>query len=238
MERSEFQGSARFFDYIYADRDYDLIAAHYNHHLGGGVLVEYGCGTGEMLRRFKQRAFGLEPCREMADIAREKGLNVTIGRMTQPTIYAEAAAAVWSTLGYSAAQDGLDATLESVREVLHVPGRVFCFDVTHLPGLVHHGLYSRWETKHDTPFGELTRIASKSLDFVSGVLTVVFDFSIDGQQWRECHRMQCFTVPEIVAALHRNGFRVEHVCEMPNSHSETVLVNSASWEFFVKAVTR
>lgn len=242
----EFNRSAKYFDAIYADRDFDNWAKLYSNNLGPGVLLEYGCGTGEMLRRFNRAdAFGVEPCEEMASVARGKGCKVTAGTMLNSGCRADTACAPWSVLGYAAAQDGLFPCLRAVREALNKPGNVFCFDVTHILGVAKCGLHSGFIQKFPTPDGELTRVTHKDVDWKSGLLRVIFDFHINEISWHEIHVMRCFTVPEIANALHECGFRMASLWPCPSQvrddspgHGDlTALVNDCTWEFFVKAVT-
>lgn len=241
-DTGNFNRSAKYFDHIYASRDYDGWAKHYTHYLGDGRLVEFGCGTGEMLRRFPHTSkIGIEPCLEMAEISRGKGLDVRIGSIASANVECDTACAVWSTLGYSAAQVGIFDTLAAVRQMIPRGGR-FCFDVTHTAAIASQELWSGVESEFDTPIGKLKRTSYKQFDWKTGILRVAFLYQSGSITWREIHLMQCFTVPEIEFALQRCGFKMRRACRCPDAQSGagghadlTAEITENVWEFFVCA---
>lgn len=74
-----FKQEARIYDKFYNGKTYDEEVKLIYPYLKGNSVIDFGCGTGKhalLLQSRGMKVYGVEPCREMANKARDKGVHV------------------------------------------------------------------------------------------------------------------------------------------------------------------
>jgi len=223
---------ARYYDLLYADKDYAAEANYVIERLQGNrpglrKLVEFGSGTGRHGRLLARAGFdvtGLERSAHMlaqahAVASREGPVSPGAFRSVEgdvrlsivPGVF-EAVVALFHVVSYQAANDDVLAMFRNAARHL-APSGLFLFDVWYGPAV----LTLRPETRVKRIANDemrVTRIAEPQLLAETNCVEVKFEVFIEdlttGQIKRvqERHLMRYFTTPEIAWLAELTGFQV------------------------------
>lgn len=228
MSTGAFADYARYYDLFYRDKDYAaesrLIDGWLrNAGVGGGALLDVGCGTGGHARELAALGWtvtGVDRSAAMIEKARQfpsggATVRYEVGTGADFDLGQRFAAVVslFHVVSYHADPGELAAMLGNVRRHL-ADGGIFVFDFWHGPGVLADPPAVRTRTLVDGA----TRISRRSTprhDAASRLVEVDYELTIDsgpagpGQRVTERHRLRYFDRPELAAALAGAGFRVE-----------------------------
>jgi SAM-dependent methyltransferase len=238
-----FARSAAIYDALYSTKDYDREARVILDRLNGllwgrrGHLVEFGCGTGQFSKRFKDAGWqvhGVEPCEGMARIALDRlapdavlwngklGSGEPFGRW-RPCRF-DAAVIPFNVLGYAAAEFGLDACLSDAANSLVSGGAiVFDFISTTAAATILRPTEKRSATLRDGRI--VSRQSKRRFCPFTCRINYDFTFTVGDECWLESHSVRTFTAPEVVDALGRHSF----------SGTAVTPIDESTWEASVFA---
>ena len=229
-EPSVFRGYARFYDLLYADKDYEaecrflerVFAA--NRVRAGGSVLDLGCGTGGHVIPLAQAGYrltGVDRSTEMIATAVQKvaaaGVDPTmvVGDVRDLDLERtfDAVISMFAVVGYQLSNDDLAAMFAVVRRHLEAGG-MFVFDAWFGPAV----LTARPEEKRKTVLLEdgstLVRVAKPTLDVVAQTVRVDYELQReDGLQdptneVSESHTMRFLFAQEVAYFLEVAGFEV------------------------------
>jgi SAM-dependent methyltransferase len=230
-----FREYAEYYDLLYQDKDYpgeaQFVARLLDRCLGKPAeqveVLDLACGTGrhaEQLSRMGYRVEGSDLSAEMIALARSraKGLDLPI-RFYNESFQScdrigrqyDALIAMFSAIDYLTVYEDLARSLANIRGLLR-EGGVFIFDFWNGNAVLN--TYSPARVKRSQK-GDLAviRISNTSLDTVSQVATVKFEFILLRlgsivREFSEIHRIRYFFAQEMMDLLTGNGFEVVHRC--------------------------
>lgn len=242
---SVFDEYARYYNLLYADKDYDAEVGYVDQLLKKHAtkpvehIVDIGSGTGNhdlLLARKGYRVDGVDRAVNMVDIARARvkpGLAVTFHQGDAASfdlgIKADAVVSLFHVMSYLTATDELAAAFANARR--HVSsGGLFAFDFWYGPAVLTERPTERLKTMQDDAT-DVYRFASPVLRENDNVVEVRYKVVVVDratQQARtidELHEMRYFFLPELSYLLDRAGFdicaalRWMSLTESPGCHS-------------------
>lgn len=185
-----------------------------------------GCGTGGHALPLSQRGYsvcGVDRSPEMTGIAQAKaeaqGLKVRFQNGDIRDIHLgeifDAAICMFAVLGYQTTNEGLFATLRSVRRHLKNKG-IFICDFWYGPAVLQDRPEERAKTIHE---GEdrIIRIARPAIDTRTDVVTVSYQIlRLRGlqlvEETQEVHEMRYLFRPELDFFMAQAGMKLVHFC--------------------------
>jgi predicted TPR repeat methyltransferase len=216
-----FDAYARYYDLLYADKDYEAearyVASHVREHVPDARrLLELGCGTGahaEHLARLGYVVHGIDSSEQMvarsqkrrarcpADIAEKLAFDVGDARSTRTGRHYDAVISLFHVVSYQASNSDLDATFATA--ATHLPrGGLFLFDFWYGPAVLAQRPTVR--TKHlEDDVMRVTRTARPELNVNENCVDVRYDVAIQSKESgrvdhvNETHRMRYLFLPEI-----------------------------------------
>lgn len=231
---STFAHYARYYDLLYADKDYASEASYVRGLLQRFAptavsLVEFGCGTGmhaALLAKLGYAVHGIDQSAGMlkAAQARKKSLPRDVARRLSfskgdfrsvrfDTAF-DAAISLFHVVSYQVGRDDLRGAFDSVKAAL-APGGVFVFDVWYGPAVLTDRPAVRVKRLEDdvvqvTRVAEPTILANDNRVDVDYQVFVTDKATGEVQQLRETHRMRYLFQPELDVLLAQSGLTLVH----------------------------
>ena len=235
-----FASSAKFYDLIYKEKDYDVEAQYVfdkirDFHPQCKSLIELGCGTGNYSYPFRDlglKVHGIDASGEMISIANEKASTLGNDNISFEVSAAEelSSPTCWDTvislffmLGYQTADESLKETLKQVRSVLGKDG-LFVFDFWNAPCVLKTGCSSKkivveneelWVSRESTP----KRVDGKNCIRIKQSYSAEEKSSGNTYSFDEMHEVRFFFSTEIEQLLEESKFELLHVESFMNSKS-------------------
>lgn len=212
----------KYYNLLYADKDYrkevdyvDGLIKKYQS--SAKTLLEYGSGTGGhgiLLNTKGYHVFGVERSAEMANVARQRGLQCEVADITSFKLSDkfDACISLFHVISYINENDQLIRVFENTKAHLH-PGGHFIFDVWFTPAVLHQVPETRVK-KIENDEIEVLRIATPAIDHVKNVVGVHYHVVQKDKQtgqyseFKELHNMRHFGVPEIDLLARETGFKL------------------------------
>ena len=215
-----FECSAKWYDALYAGKDYDREIANYRKALGEDFaprsIVDVGCGTGNstlaLRRAFPEATItAVDPNREMREMAHAKGVEaIDADLQTFQCANADLVVCFFNVIGYA----GVDLTslipaLKNAHKQTNENG-VLLFDFMHMPTVARS--LRPVECRHcDCGEYKIFRTAFREYLGLLGIVEYVLKYEVwqcgsfcDYQH--ETHRMRCFTITELTLLLSLTGW--------------------------------
>ncbi len=233
---------ASFYDALYSEKDYeaecDLIEKIVRRY-GDGTLasvLDLGCGTGGHSIPLSQRGYavtGVDRSEPMLAEARLKAgathppefvhgdvRDVDLGRTYDVVLM------MFAVLGYQTSDEDLRQALSTVGRHLK-SGGLFIGDVWYGPAVVEIKPSDRSKTVK-TSNGELTRVATPSLDSVYNICTVDYQLTVgnEAEVWEERHTMRYLFTEELERYFKEAGIELVAMLPLPDIDAE---LTSSTW---------
>lgn len=231
---STFAHYARYYDLLYADKDYASEASYVHgmlqrHAPSAASLVEFGCGTGmhaALLAKLGYTVRGIDQSAGMLkaaqarkkalarDVARRLSFSKGDFRSVRFDSAFDAAISLFHVVSYQTGRDDVRGAFDSVRSALK-PGGIFVFDVWYGPAVLTDRPAVRVKRLEDDVV-QVTRVAEPAIRANEDRVDVDYQvFATDKatgevQQLRETHRMRYFFQPELEVLLAQSGLTLEH----------------------------
>lgn len=219
-----FHESAAVYDLLYGDKDteaeVDWILANLERHgcKPGGLILEFGSGTGRHARILGERGYqvtGVEPSANMLKLA-DPHPQVTF--VQGDTLSADlsgkfdAVLALFHVMSYHTELSDIHAFFETASRHMEAGG-LFAFDVWYSPAV--HSLVPESRTVQKTNSEiSVSRIATPTEDISRSVVTVSYDYAVENltmgtsTRFTESHVMRHFTEAEIRLLADSHGFNI------------------------------
>jgi SAM-dependent methyltransferase len=231
--KEAFSGSARWYDLLYAEKDYEALPKLIAELLPPGehgTLIEYGAGTGRYLTEFHKLGYnvqGVEPSPSMRKIALAKGLEVHPGDLYHPHDDHEVSCALFGVMSYAATTaDQFDMAISTLKD----SGQAFVFDFVNATAACRDFRPAEQRWVDDPATGErLYRDIAKNFNPDTGMIVYDMHFrlfnadeiGLDAKEsWRETHYMRAFSPAEIAFALQRHGVSFA-LCNAEKPYTDT-----------------
>jgi len=202
---------AKVYDIIYANKDYkkevsflDEVIQRYAWKVNGKPIevIDIGCGTGrhaELLQARGYKVFGVEPSPYMAEIARERGIDVHVGRVYEIDEIFDVGIAMFNVMGYIGADRfELLKTLEWAYD--HCLG-AFVFDFWNAKVVLTEGLKP---TARDV--GGIRRMAAPKKINPDNTVEICITVRKGKDEFSETHKIRFYFIDEIYMLLKAVGF--------------------------------
>lgn len=214
------QQYSRYYNLLYADKDYqkevdyvDSLLKKYQPRTK--TLLEYGSGTGGhglLLNRKGYDVFGIERSKEMATVARSRGLACEVADIADFKLETrfDACISLFHVISYINSNDSLIRVFQNTKSHLH-PGGLFIFDVWFTPAVLHQVPETRVK-KIENEEIEVLRIATATMDALTNIVGVHYHIiqkdKASGQysEFKETHNMRHFGIPEVDLVAKQTGF--------------------------------
>ncbi len=228
-----FDEYARYYDLLYADKDYageaKYIASVLRWALGADMcsVLELGCGTGRhaaLLADMGYTICGIERSENMLAQARKRAIGRQGLSFVQSDIQSfslgqkfDAAFALFHVMSYQTSMDGFISVLKCVRSHLEDNG-VFVFDTWYGPAVLTERPEFRVKRLEDESC-QITRIAEPVLHENDNIVDVHYDVFVKDKatgninEFREVHNMRYYFLSEISMMLKLCGFSLEKAME-------------------------
>ena len=216
-----FNAYARYYDLLYADKDYAAEARYVDAHIREHVphakrILELGSGTGahaEHLARMGYSVHGIEVSERMLTRSLERkvdlpiqvagGLTFDIGdvRSVRTGQYYDVVISLFHVVSYQSRNSDLDATFATAAAHLQ-RGGLFLFDFWYGPAVLMQRPAIRTKRLEDEVI-RVTRTATPELDVNENHVDVHYDVAIEEKSTgrvdhiQETHRMRYLFLPEI-----------------------------------------
>lgn len=213
---------SKYYNLIYADKGYGKEVDYVDGLLrkfqpSAKTLLEYGSGTGGhgiLLNAKDYDVFGVERSPQMAEVARNRGLQCEVADITDFSLSRkfDACISLFHVISYINDNDQLIQVFNNTKAHLHLGGH-FVFDVWFTPAVLHQVPETRVK-KIENDEIEVLRIASPSIDHVKNVVGVHYHIIQKDKQsgqyaeFKELHNMRHFSVPEIDLLAKGTGFKL------------------------------
>lgn len=222
---SVFDVYARYYDLLYAEKDYAGEVAYVDELIrevapSAKTLLDLGCGTGRHAALFASRGYdvvGIDRSETMlADAAKRANerirfLHGDIGTTNAGQMF-DAVVSLFHVMSYQTRQEDLKAAFANARA--HVTGGgVFLFDCWYGPAVLTDRPSARTRRLEDDEI-EVTRLATPAMYPAENVVEVTYDVRIREKaggresELRETHRMRYLFSPEVEDLLAGAGFEL------------------------------
>ena len=199
------KGYAEVYDKIYANKDYrkeveflEFIFGYRGMH----TIVDIGCGTGRHAELLKERGYeilGVEPSPYMAEIAKNRGINVHVGKVYDLDEFFDIAIAMFNVIGYIGPNRlELVRTLEWVRD--HC--KIFIFDFWNAHVALNEGLKATARQ-----VGDIIRSAVPSEFTWDNTVKVTITVRAGQKKVIETHKIRFFFIDELYTLLRSVGWK-------------------------------
>lgn len=244
-----FREYAQYYDLLYRDKDYareaEFIVQLFDRWLAKPTnqieILDLACGTGrhtQELARLGYQVEGSDISGDMIAVANEQankqGLNIryynesfqTCDRIAQKY---DAVIIMFSAINYLTKYGDFSKAMKNIRSLLRDDG-VLVFDFWNGNAVIND--YSPVRVKRAEGEGRsVIRISGTSLDMVSQIATIKFDFMLmqSGSvvhEFSEVHSIRYFFPQEMMDLLMANGFEVVHRCPFLEQNS---LIDPNGW---------
>jgi SAM-dependent methyltransferase len=222
---SNFQNYSGYYDLLYKDKNY-LEEAKYvrnvlvNHLPNCNKILELGCGSGSHARyltEFGFRITGLEKSDSMVQLANNKEILNFKAEVADIVDFKldekfDAVISLFHVYSYLTSSSDLLNSLTCVNSHLDIGG-IFLFDVWFTPAVYNLKPETRCKLMENDVM-KVTRISVPEIDYVSSVVSVVFDiFVLDKKSneysnIQEIHPMRHFTINELRFICSQKGFEI------------------------------
>ena len=192
------------------------------------AILDLGCGTGGHALPLARRGYhitGVDLSPSMIDLAKQKvkdeelqnNLHFEVGNIQTLELGEtfDAVVCMFAVLGYQTTNEGLIATLNTVRSHLK-PGGVFISDFWYGPAVFKERPSERVKIIH-LDGQRIVRLAKPLLDTEANTVEVSYNiFVLKGdkliEEIHENHKMRFLFLPELELALSQVGLQLEHSC--------------------------
>jgi SAM-dependent methyltransferase len=226
-----FEGSARYYDTLYADKDYAAEADYVDGLIqqyapGSHSLLDLGCGTGRHAIRFAEKGYtvvGIDLSPGMLKEAQDHkarlpprvGERLTFEqddlRELRLDRQFDAVAALFHVVSYQTSNESFIAALTTAKAHLETNG-IFVFDCWYGPGVLTDPPVVRVKRlRHGS--NRMLRITEPVMHINENLVDVNYSFVVAGgtseerSEFEEKHTMRYFFAPEISLALQMVGFK-------------------------------
>jgi SAM-dependent methyltransferase len=232
-----FDAYSRYYDLLYADKDYDAEAKYIlrllsDHAPGARSLLDLGCGTGRHAALFAHnglRVHGVELSQEMhrraqvlrdslpEDVRRRFTLQCADALTIRINETFDAVTALFHVLSYQTRTADVARFFAIASEHLNVGG-IFVFDCWYGPAVLALRPESRLKAMSDE-VTEVLRFATPRMRPNENLTEVHYRILVRNrslltcEEIRECHEMRHFFVPELRMFLDAAGFALEKSAE-------------------------
>jgi SAM-dependent methyltransferase len=214
------------YDLIYEDKDYEaegnyVICSLKNFKSSLTSILSLGSGTGrhdEIFNRLGYKTLGIELSDKMVEIACSKGLNSTVGDMTNFQLEKkfDAVVSLFHVVSYLNSNEKIDKMFKCVSEHLVNTG-IFLFDVWFTPAVYTQKPEKRIKNC-ENEFLQLLRTATPTIDYLNNVVSVKYELDVfdkisnERSSFTELHSMRHFSVSELEMIAQDNGLSLKK-CE-------------------------
>jgi SAM-dependent methyltransferase len=222
LETNNFRKYASFYGLFNQEKDYagetDYVAGLIRRYGNAGrTVLDLGCGTGGHAVELIKGGFevkGIERSSDMAEIARDNGVDCEVGDISQVKLENrfDVVVSLFHVMSYLTEDEALANCFRLSNEHLN-PGGLFVFDAWYGPAVLAQKPERREKTVRSQEF-ELTRVAEPEMDPERNVVTVHYDFflrsraTVYAETWQEAHPMRHFSLPEIEILAQNTGFQL------------------------------
>ena len=232
-----FGESARYYDSIYADKNYaaevdyvDCLIQRFAP--GARSVLDLGCGTGRHAFEFAERGYeilGVDRSSDMLKLAQEQRAQLPAHLHDRLTFEHDdirrfrfsrrfdCVLALFHVISYQNSNEDVLATFKTAKT--HIQwGGVFVFDCWYGPGVLFDPPVARVKRLQQGAHG-LLRIAEPAMHINTNLVDVQYRFVLEGGQleksseFHEMHTMRYFFGPELALALQMTGFELVALTE-------------------------
>lgn len=219
---NNFKLYSKCYDLIYQDKDYEsevryVLSTLKSYKSPLTSILNLGSGTGrhdEIFNRLGINTFGIELSDKMVEIACSKGLNSTIGDMTNFQLEKkyDAVVSLFHVVSYLNSNEQINNMFKRVNEHLMDKG-IFLFDVWFTPAVYSQKPEKRLK-KFENEFLQLERTATPVIDYLNNVVSVKYEVEVfdkiikEKSSFSELHLMRHFSVSELKMIAEYNGLSI------------------------------
>jgi SAM-dependent methyltransferase len=232
-----FQESARYYDNIYADKDYAAEVEYIDGLIqrfapGAHSILDLGCGTGRHAFEFAERGYavlGVDRSSSMLERAQEQQAELPCDvrdrlafehhdiRGFRRDRRFDCVLALFHVVSYQNSNDDVLAMFATAKSHLRRDG-VFVFDCWYGPGVLSDPPVARAKRVQQGAH-RLLRIAEPAMQINANLVDVRYRFVVEGgkpgpsSEFHETHTMRYFFGPELALALQMTGFKLSAITE-------------------------
>ena len=227
-----FRDSARYYDSIYADKDYAAEVDYVDRLIqrfvpGAHSVLDLGCGTGRHAFEFAERGYavlGVDRSQAMLNRAQEQNARLPLHlrdrlgfehediRRFRCARQFDCVLALFHVISYQNSNDDVLATFVTAKTHMRREG-VFVFDCWYGPGVLNDPPVPR-EKRLERGSQRLLRVAEPAMHINSNLVDVRYRFVVEegspeqSSEFCETHTMRYFFGPELALALQMAGFQL------------------------------
>jgi len=232
-----FRESARYYDSIYADKDYAAEVEYVDSLIqrfvpGAHSVLDLGCGTGRHAFEFAERGYavlGVERSSNMLKRAQEQKAQLPSHlhdrlafehgdiRGFRLARRFDCVLALFHVVSYQNSNEDVLATFITAKTHIRRDG-VFVFDCWYGPGVLNDPPVARVK-RLERGAHRLLRIAEPAMQINANLVDVRYRFVVEGgssgqsSEFHETHTMRYFFAPELALALQMTGFKLVALTE-------------------------
>lgn len=182
-----FGTSARYYDSVYAERDYHDEAIHISSYLNNGELVDIGSGSGKLALEFQKLGYAItaiEPSHQMNIMAKHRGILAIEQKVDQMELYnKDNVVASFDVLDYVVPPNEYNRAIKKINKALKMGG-IFYYEGWNKDGMIYVYEPTRWkEFIYDGQRG--IRISTTTIN--RNCFFIQYNFYINGSQHEEHH---------------------------------------------------
>jgi SAM-dependent methyltransferase len=227
-----FQESARYYDSIYADKDYAAEVEYVDSLIqrfaaGAHSILDLGCGTGRHAFEFAERGYavlGVDRSSSMLKSAEEQKTKLPCHLRDRLAFEHDdvrgfrldrrfdCVLALFHVVSYQTSNDDVLAMFATAKRHLRSDG-IFVFDCWYGPGVLSEPPVARAK-RVEQGSHRLLRMAEPAMQINSNLVDVRYRFVVEGgkpgqsSEFHETHTMRYFFGPELALALQMTGFKL------------------------------
>ena len=221
MTESIFDAYSRYYDILYADKDYAAESKYVDgllrrHGVTGSEVLEFGSGTGghgRVLSELGYRVFGIERSAEMVAVSEQSaGFQCQVGDISAVRLgrYFDAVISLFHVVSYQISNKSVQAVFERAADHL-LTGGVFVFDVWYSPAVCGQRPSVRVKQLESNRVN-ITRIAEPTIYPNENRVDVRYRIFAEElasgrvESLIETHPMRHFSLPELDLFAQMTGF--------------------------------